>query len=136
MSMRSVIAILIGAAAVGIYLDQVYSGVLRPQQSPTLLASAIQFGLVALIAFLVGFTVTRRGWLAASMAYFIGLSVWVVVDLRPSPPWVPTDVGGTWEAVFMWALIGCLWSALFGGAGSWTARARKRTSARRATGVS
>jgi len=135
--MRSVIAIVIGAAAVGIYLDQVYSGVLRPQQSiPAPLASAINFGLVALIAFLVGLTVTRRGWLAASVGYFIGLFVWVVVDLRPSPPWVPTDVGGTWEAVFMWALIGCLWSALFGGAGSWTARSRKRTSARRATGVS
>jgi hypothetical protein len=134
--MRSVIAILIGAAAVGIYLDQVYSGVLRPQQSiPALLASVINFGLTALIAFLVGLTVTRRGWLAASVAYFIGLSVWVVVDLRPSPPWVPTDVEGTWEVVLMWALIGCLWSALFGGAGSW-ARARKRTSVRRATGVS
>ena len=137
MSMRSVIAILIGAVAVGIYLDQQYSGVLRPQQSiPALLASVINLGLVALIAFLVGFVVKRRGWFHALAAYLIGLSVWVVVDLRISPPWVPTDVGGTWEAVVMWALIGGLWSALVGGAGSWAARARRRASAPRATGAS
>jgi hypothetical protein len=134
--MRSVVAILMGAAAVGIYLDQAYSGVLRPQQSiPALLASVIQFGLVALIAFLVGLTVVRRGWLAALVAYLVGLSVWVVVDLRPSPPWVPTDVGGTWEAAAMWALIGGLWSALVGGAGSWAGRARSRSSARQETAL-
>lgn len=125
------IAILVGAAVVAVYLDQAYSGVLRPQASiPALLDGAIHFGLVALISFLVGFTVKRRGWLAASAAYLIGLSLWVVVDLRPSPPWVPTDVGGTWEAVALRAVIGGVWSAFSGAAGTWIARARERASLR------
>ena len=130
-SMRVVVAILVGAAAVGVYLDQGYSGVLRPRAStPPLLDAALQFGLLALIALLVGFVVKRRGWLAATAAYLIGLSIWVVVDLRPSPPWVPTDVGGTWEAVGLRAIIGGVWSALFGVVGSRAARMRGRGSTR------
>jgi len=125
---RFVIATFIGAAAVAVYWDQSYSGVLRPQASiPAPVAALTHFGLVAVIAFLVGFIVRRRGWLAAVVAYLTGLSVWVVVDIRPSPPWVPTDVGGTWEAILLNALIGGLWSALVGGVGSWAARARGRS---------
>jgi hypothetical protein len=130
-SMRSVIAVLVGAAAVGVYLGQTRSGVLRPQAStPALLDAAIQFGLLALIAFLIGFVVRRRGWLSALAAYLIGLAIWVVVELRPSPPWVPTDVGGVWEAIGLRAIIGGVWSALSGAAGSWAARARERASTR------
>lgn len=130
--MRSVIAILVGAAAVGIYMDQAYRGVLRPQAAiPPLLDTAIHFGLVALIAFLVGFVVRRRGWLAALVAYLIGLAIWVVVDIRPTPPWIPTDVSGIWLAVFVRAITGGLWSALAGAVGSWVARASGRVSARR-----
>ena len=122
---RSVIATLVGAAAVAVYCDQSYAGVLRPQASiPAPVASLIHFGLVAVIAFLVGFIVKHRGWLAAFVAYLIGLSVWVVMDIRPSPPWVPTDVGGTWEAILLNALVGGLWSGLVGGVGGWAARAR------------
>jgi hypothetical protein len=129
--MRSVIALLIGAATVGAYLGQARSGVLSPQASrPALLDAAIQFGLLALIAFLIGFVVRRRGWLWASAAYLIGLALWVIVELRPSPPWVPTDVSGTWEAVGLRALIGVAWSALSGAAGSWAAGARERASIR------
>jgi hypothetical protein len=84
-----------------IYMDQAYSGVLRPQASiPAQLDALIHFGLLALIAFLVGFVVRRHGWLAALVAYLIGLAIWVVVDIRPTPPWMPTDVSGIWLAVF------------------------------------
>lgn len=127
--MRSLIALVIGAAAVGVYLGQARSGVLSPQASrPALLDAAIQFGLLALIAFLIGFVVIRRGWFWALAAYLFGLALWVVVELRPSPPWVPTDVGGTWEAVGLRALIGGAWSALSGAAGSLGGRARERAS--------
>ena len=89
---------------------------------------AIQFGVLALSAFLIG--LRRNGWLWALAAYLVGLALWVVVELRPSPPWVPTDVGGTWEAVGLRALIGGVWSALSGAAGSLTARATPRSSVR------
>lgn len=60
--MRSLIALVIGAAAVGVYLGQARSGVLSPQASrPALLDAAIQLGMLALIAFLIGFVVRRRG---------------------------------------------------------------------------
>lgn len=134
--MRPAIAILIGALAVGLLRGQMYSGVLRPDASrPALLDQVITLGSVALIAFLVGFVVERRGWLAAALAFVVGVGLWVVVELKPSPPWVPTDVGGTLEAVVLLSVIGGLWSALFGAAGSFAARARDRASARKA-GVS
>ena len=131
------IAILIGAVAVGVFMGQVRSGALRTllELPPVLLAQALHLGSLALIAFLVGFVVKRRGWLAASAAYLLGIALWVAVDLRPSPPWVPTDVGGTWEAVTLAGVIGGLWSALFGAAGSFAARAMDRASGRKA-GVS
>jgi hypothetical protein len=129
--MRSVIAILVGAAAIAVFLGQARSGVLSPQASrPALLDTAIQFGVLALIAFLIGFVVRRNGWLWALAAYLIGLALWVVVELRPSLPWVPTDVGGTWEAIGLRALIGGVWSALSGATGSLTARATPRPSVR------
>lgn len=132
--MRSFIAILIGAVAVGVFIGQTYSGALRPQASmPLLLQQALQLGSFALIAFLVGFVVKRRGWLAASAAYLLGLALWVVVVLRPSPPWVPTDVEGTWVAVILGAIIGGPWSALAGAAGSWAARSRLLVTTRRAS---
>jgi hypothetical protein len=130
-SMRSAIALIFGAAAVGLYLGQARSGVLSPQASrPALVEAALHFALLAFISFLIGFVVRRRGWLWALAAYLIGLALWVIVELRPSPPWVPTDVGGTWEAVGLRALIGGVWSALSGAAGSWAARARERASIR------
>jgi len=133
---RSLIAIPIGALAVGLLRSQMYSGVLRPHESrPPLLDLMLQLGAVALVAFLIGFVVKRRGWLAAALAYVGGVGLWVVVELRPSPPWVPTDVGGTWEAVTLAAVIGGSWSALFGAAGSFAARGMDRASARKA-GVS
>lgn len=134
--MRSLIAILVGALAVGLYRGQMYSGILRPHESrPLLLDQSLHLGVIALVAFLIGFAVKRRGWLAAALAFVGGVGLWVVVELRPSPPWVPTDVRGTWEAVILLSAIGGLWSALFGGAGSFAARAMDRASARRA-GVS
>ena len=134
--MRSVIAIFVGALAVGLLRGQMYSGVLRPHESrPVVLDLMLQLGAVALVAFLIGFVVKRRGWLAAALAYVLGIGLWLVVELKPSPPWVPTDVGGTWEAVTLAAVIGGLWSALFGAAGRFAARAMDRASARKA-GVS
>lgn len=134
--MRSLIAILVGALVIGLYRGQMYSGILRPHESrPLLLDQALHLAVITLVAFLIGFVVKRRGWLAAALAYLVGIALWVVVDLRPSPPWVPTDVRGTWEAVILSAVVGGLWSALLGAAGSLAARAVNRASARRA-GVS
>ncbi len=131
--MRNLIAILVGALAVAFLRGQMHSGVLRPHESrPALLDQVITLGSVALIAFLIGFVVKRRGWLAAALSFVIGVGLWVVVELRPSPPWVPTDVGGTWEAVALLSALGGLWSALFGAAGGFAARAMDRASARRA----
>ncbi len=128
--MRAVIAIFVGAVAVAVFMGQVRSGQLRLQSTtPVLLEQALTLGSLALIAFLVGFAVKRRGWLAAAGAYVIGVALWVVVDLRPSPPWVLSDVRGTWEWVMATASIGGLWSALSGAAGSWAARAMGRASA-------
>ena len=125
--MRPTIATLVGALAIWLLRGQTYSGVLRPNESrPPLLDLTLQLGAVALVALLIGFAVKRRGWLAAALAYAAGVGLWVVVELRPSPPWVPTDVGGTWETVSLAAVIGGVWSAVFGAAGSFAARALDR----------
>lgn len=128
--MRTSAAILVAAAAVGVFMGQARSGAVRTlfEQVPGLLAQGLPPGLLALIAFLVGFVVIRRGWLAASGAYLLGIALWVLVDLRPSPPWVPTDVQGTWLAVALVAAIGAPWSALFGLAGTWAAHRTRRAS--------
>lgn len=135
--MRALIAILVGAVAVAVFMGQARSGALRPlATTPVLLEQVLTLGLPALIAFLVGFVVKRRGWLAASGAYVVGVAVWVVVDLRLSPPWILTDVRGTWEWLILTASIGGLWSALSGAAGCWAARAMGRASTRRRTRAS
>lgn len=52
--MRSVIAIFVGALAVGLLRGQMYSGVLRPHESrPVVLDLMLQLGAVALVAFLI-----------------------------------------------------------------------------------
>ena len=128
--MRTLFAILVAAVAVGVFMGQARSGAIRTlfAEVPVVLAPGLHLGSIALIAFLVGFIVNRRGWLAASSAYLLGIALWVLIDLRPSPPWVPTDVEGTWVAVMIAAAIGAPWSALCGAAGSWAAHATRRAS--------
>jgi hypothetical protein len=128
--MRTLFAILVAAVAVSVFMGQARSGAIRTlfEEVPVVLAPGLHLGSLALIALLVGFIVNRRGWLAASGAYLLGIALWVFIDLRPSPPWVPTDVGGTWQAVLITAAIGAPWSAVWGAAGNWAARATRRAS--------
>lgn len=135
--MRSLVAILAGAVVVAIFIGRARSGVIGTlMPTSVLLVWVLQLGSLAVIAFLVGVVVKRRGWLAAAGTYVAGVALWTVVDLRPTPPWVPTDARGTWEAVIGMVSIGGPWSALCGTGGSWAMRARGRASARRGTGVS
>jgi hypothetical protein len=128
-TLRRFIAILVGALAVAVFLGQTYSGVLRPQASmPVLLQQALQLASFALVALFIGFVVRRRGWLAAAAAYLLGLALFVAVVLRPSPPWSPSDVEGTWLAVMLGAVAGGVWSAFIGAIGSWLAHATNRSS--------
>ncbi len=126
--MRSLLAIPVGAVVVAVFMSKARSGIPELGTPTPVPAWLLYWGSLALIAFLVGFTVTRRGWLAASGAYVAGVALFVLVDLRPTPPWVPTDARGSWEAVIGMLSIGAPWSAVGGAAGSWVARARARVS--------
>jgi len=84
----------------------------------------ILLGLLALAACATGFAARRRGWLAALAAFVLGTALWVGIELRPSWPWMATDVWG-WE---QWGLFGltmmptALGATAFGAAGAWAAR--------------
>lgn len=134
--MRSLPAVLVGAVAFAVFISKARSGLPELGTPTPVLGWVLQLGTLALIAFLVGFAVKRRGWLAASGAYVAGVGLFVLVDLRPTPPWVPTNARGSWEAVIGMLSIGVPWTAPSGAAGSWAARARRRASARRETRAS
>lgn len=129
-TVRSSFAVLVGAVAFAVFISKARSGLPQLGTPTPLLGWVLQLGSLALIAFLVGFVVKRRGWLAAAGAYVGGVALFVLVDLQPTPPWVPTDARGSWEAVIGMLGIGVPWTALSGAAGSWAARARGRASAR------
>ena len=133
--MRSLSAVLVGAVAFAVFISKARSGLPELGTLTPVLGWVLQLGSLALIAFLVGFVVKRRGWLAASEAYVGGVVLFVLVDLRPTPPWAfissvigrgPADARGSWEAVIGMLGIGVPWTALSGAAGSWAARARGR----------
>jgi len=134
--MRSLLVVLVGAVAFALFISKARSGLPELGTPAPVLGWVLQLSSLALIAFLVGFVVKRRGWLAASGAYVGGIALFVLVDLRPTPPWIPTDARGSWEAVIGMLSIGVPWTALGGAAGSWAARARRSASARRETRAS
>ena len=124
---QPLIAVLVGAVAFAVFISKARSGFPELGTPTPVLGWVLQLGSLALIAFLVGFVVKRRGWLAASGAYVGGVVLFVLVDLRPTPPWAfissvigwgPADAKGSWEAVIGMLGIGVPWTALSGAAGS------------------
>ena len=83
----------------------------------------ILLGLLALVAFATGLAARPRGWLAALAAFVLGTALWVGIELRPSPPWMASDVWG-WD---QWGMFGLtmmpttLGVAAFGAVGAWAA---------------
>jgi hypothetical protein len=78
-----------------------------------------------LTANLVRFAADTRGWRSAISAAIVGMFLWFVVELRPSPPWEFSDAGGFWTWVMF--LVGnvlpvALASAALGALGGWLAR--------------
>jgi hypothetical protein len=131
----SLAVVLVGAVAFAVVISKTRSGLPGLATPTPVLGWVLQLGSLALIAFLVGFVVQRRGWLAASAAHVGGVVLFVLVDLRPTPPWAfiasvigwgPPDATGSWEAVIGLLGIGVPWAALSGAAGSWAPRASGR----------
>ncbi len=54
-------------------------------------AALLRALLLLLAGLLIGAVIPRHGWLAAAAAYAVGIALWVVLYLRPSPPWAPSD---------------------------------------------
>jgi hypothetical protein len=125
---RTQLATLAGAAAIGTFLIQAHAGVVRRVVSPfpVWVEQLAYLATLSLIAFLVGFIVVRRGWLAALAAYVLGVALYVGLYLRPSPPWAPSDVWGleTWISFVLTMLPTTIGSAIVGGIGSWVGRKR------------
>ena len=84
--MRFFAAVLIGGAVFGTLMPGMpaFQGL---SQAPGLRVLSL-----VLVALVIGLMVTRRGWLAAAAAYVVGIALWIVIYLRPSPPWAPSDV--------------------------------------------
>jgi hypothetical protein len=47
--------------------------------------------LLLLVAVAIGVIADARAWFVAACSYLLGVAVWVVAWLRPSPPWTPSD---------------------------------------------
>ncbi len=112
--MRFAVVAILGAIVIGVLISQNWH---RP--SPTWL------GLLGLTAVAVGFAAGWRGWLAAFTACTIGMASWLVIELRPSPPWSPSDVWGpmTWLSFLLGNVLPvALGAAALGGLGGWLVR--------------
>jgi hypothetical protein len=82
---KSALVTLAGGIGVAVLLPQM------PGYQVLSSAPALPPLLLLLVAVVIGVLVTRRAWLAAASAYLIGVATWVVLWLRPSPPWAPSD---------------------------------------------
>lgn len=85
-AVRSFAAALIGGAAFGALMPGMPAFQWLSQSPPLRVLSLV------LVALVIGLVVTRRGWLAAAAAYVVGIALWILIYLRPSPPWAPSDV--------------------------------------------
>ena len=125
--MRSLHATFMGAAAIGTFVVQAHAGIVRLPVSPfpVWADQLIYLATLSLVAFLVGFVVVRRGWLAALAAYVLGVALYVGFYLRPSPPWAPSDNWDllTWTSFVLTILPLTIGSAIVGSIGSWVRRA-------------
>lgn len=82
---RFFVAVLVGGAAVGALMPGMPAFELLSR------ASLLRTLLLLLAGLLIGIVVVHRGWLAAAAAYTVGVTLWMVLYLRPSPPWAPSD---------------------------------------------
>ena len=96
-------------------------------------ADSLRLLILVAIALLIGVAANHRGWLAAGAAYVLGIALWTVVYLRPSPPWAPSDnwTIGTWIFFVLQSVVfGAVLYALLGLIGSWIPIWRARLVAR------
>jgi len=96
-------------------------------------AEALRLSILVVIALSIGAIVGGRGWLAAGAAYVVGVALWTVVYLKPSPPWAPSDNWNfeTWIFFMIQTIaVGAVLYAIFGMIGSWIPIWRARLAAR------
>ena len=88
----------------------------------------VWLSLQVVLAFGIGFAAGKRGWLLALAAYFLGICLWVVIELRPSPPWASSDVWGwnQWLISTLTVIPSGAAAALVGAAGGWVRVRRLR----------
>jgi hypothetical protein len=113
--MRQLAVVVVGGSLIGLRYWNAIDAVPWP----------LQLGFVALVTFAVGFATGSRGWLAAVAAFAVGHVLWVLVELRPSPPWAASDVWG-WEqwGIFLITLLPtAIGASVLGALGAWVRRA-------------
>lgn len=117
-AVRFIAAVLIGAAAFGALMPGMPAFELLSKASLLYVLSLV------LVALVIGLVVTRRGWLAAATAYVLGIALWIVIYLRPSPPWALSDNWHveTWLYIVGSGLAGALLFACIAYIGSSIAR--------------
>lgn len=95
-------------------------------------AGSLRLFVLVGIALAIGFLAGRYGWLAAGGAYVVGIALWTLLYLKPSPPWAPSDNWGeeTWLGFAASTVFGVVLYALFGIVGSWIPIWRARLAAR------
>ncbi len=86
--MRSALIILAAGVCVSLLMPQMPAYQLLSSPPATPAWSAV---LLLAVAVAVGVVADARAWFVAACSYSLGVAVWVVAWLRPSPPWAPSD---------------------------------------------
>jgi len=122
-AVRFFAAVLIAGAAFGALMPGMPAFEMLSRASLLRVPSLVLVALV-ILALVIGLVIRRRGWLAAAAAYVVGIALWIVIYLRPSPPWAPSDVWylETWITFVGTQLAGALLFAFIAYIGSRIAR--------------
>lgn len=91
---RSIAATIIGALVIAVLLPGMPAFELLPQ------LAFLRTPLVIIVGLFIGLSGTQRPLLVGACAYVLGVALWTVLTLRPSPPWLPSDNWsiGAWGA--------------------------------------